>query len=106
MFKLEQVRVCDGACCVESPRFPNEGHSDCIYHIKGIGKESSGCQLMMDQTIVPDDSKMLGGDMFKGWTSRKLFEETCVKWPQNTPVKNQRIGKTGGCCLQWVKDAN
>lgn len=103
MFKLEQVRVCDGACCVESPRFPNEDHSDCIYHIKGIGKESSGCQLMMDLTIVPDASKQLKGNLFAGWTSRKLLEETCVRWPQNIPEASQRETKTGKCCWQFIK---
>ena len=105
--KLVQVRDCDGRCCVENPRFPNGDHSDCIYHIPGtLGKENAGCQLMLDKSLVIDESKKMKDKMFDGWTSRKLFEETCEKWPQNTPLNKQFIDATGGCCWKWVNDGN
>ena len=59
---------------------------------------------MLDKTMKPDDSKRMKDKMFEGWSSRKLFQETCDKWPQNTLPKDQYIGATGGCCWKWVDD--
>lgn len=105
--QLVQVRECDGACCVESPRFPNADHSDCIYHNPvTIGPENAGCKLMVDPSIDPDESKRMDDRMFDGITAEELFQSTCVEWPQSTPLKDQSIGKTGGCCWQWVEDGD
>ena len=103
--RLVQVRTCDGKCCEESPRFPTLDHKDCIYHNPGtLGKENAGCQLMLDQfSVKPDESKKMKDRMFEGVTAIELFKSTCVAWPQNTPLKDQSIGKTGGCCWQWVE---
>lgn len=103
--KLIQIRTCDGVCCVESPRFPNKDHSDCIYHNSGnTGPENSGCQLMVDPSKEPDESKKMADPMFENMSSEKMFQSTCVKWPQNTALKDRVLGKTGGCCWQWVED--
>lgn len=102
--KLVQVRTCDGVCCEENPRFPTPDHKDCIYHNPGeLGKENAGCQLMLDPNKIPDDSKKMIDKMFDGITSVELFESTCKAWPQNTPVEDQGIGKTGKCCWEWVE---
>lgn len=102
--QLVQVRTCDGVCCEENPRFPTPDHTDCIYHNSGnLGKDNAGCQLMLDPSLIPDDSKKMIDKMFDGITSVELFKSTCVAWPQNTSVKNQIEGNTGGCCFQWVE---
>ncbi|KKK58355.1 hypothetical protein LCGC14_3045280 [marine sediment metagenome] len=103
--RLIQVRVCDGVCCEENPRFPTPDHSDCIYHNPGLlGKGNTGCQLMLNPMMRPDESKKMVDRMFDGMSAMELFESTCAKWPQNTPPKDQIIGNTGGCCFQWVED--
>jgi len=87
--------------------FPNENHSDCIYHNTGeLGKENAGCQLMLDLSMRPDESKKMKDKMFNGINAVVLFESTCKKWPQNMPLKDQKIGQTGDCCWQWVEDGN
>lgn len=91
---LKQVRECDGACCRESPRFPNADHSDCIYHDR-TGKENNGCRLMRGDDPIPTK----GGVLCKDLTTKQLFEETCVKWPHNMPDRD-----TGDCCWQLVKN--
>ncbi len=107
MLRLVQVRTCDGECCMESPRFPTPDHKDCIYHNPGmLGKENAGCQLMADPAMEPDESKKMDDKLFENMTAEDLFQLTCVEWPQNTPLKDQSIGKTGGCCMQWVKDGD
>ena len=97
--QLAQVRDCDGACCIESPRFPNKDHSDCIFHVPVIGKESSGCMLMTGEAKVP----LRGGINYNNLTPQELFQETCVNWPQNS---TPRLGETDDCCLQWVEDGD
>lgn len=94
--RLIQVRPCDGVCCVESPRFPNSDHTDCIYHDAENGKDGGGCALMRDPSLIPE------GDcpVIPGVSAAEAFEQTCVKWPQENSVPE--IGDTGGCCLQWV----
>jgi hypothetical protein len=78
-------------CCKESPRFPNKERTDCIYHV------NEGCALMRDHNQIPDgDSPVL-----LEHTAVDSFILTCKQWPQNSiPI----LGKTGGCCLQWIKD--
>lgn len=105
MLQLIQIRICDGKCCKEGPRFPNFDNSDCIYRTIASGKDdfrsgSSGCKLMSGEEIVPDEPSKI----FIEQTAEKVFKDTCVDWPQNTPENKQRIGKTGGCCWQWVDD--
>lgn len=95
---LRQIRTCDGACCRESPRFPNVDHSDCVYHDTANGKENAGCMLMRGDTEVPSD----GGVSFEGKTTEQVYQETCVEWPQKNSV--QKVGDTGGCCWQWVEE--
>ena len=92
---LVQVRVCDGKCCEESPRYPKLDNLDCVYHIKGIGKENSGCALMNGDAVSP-----LEGDLkvWPGQNNSVTFQKTCVDWPQNSPIGRG----TGGCCWQWV----
>jgi len=102
MLILKQVRTCDGKCCEENPRFPNKDHSDCIY--RDASKGDRGCMLQSDPSLTPKSSEMLVDKMFKGWSPRKLFEETCMKWPQNIDLDTAFDGKTGGCCYQLVRD--
>ncbi len=94
---LEQVRRCDGACCKESPRFPNEAGDDCRFHSPGAGPDTRGCVLMTGGAEIPDEPSKI----FPMRSARRVFQETCVGWPQNTPVDERRLGKTGGCCWQW-----
>ena len=86
---LVRIRKCDGACCRESPRFPNADKSDCRYH------DEEGCQLMRG-TPVPNEMSVI----FPDRTAADVFEETCVNWPHNT--ETPRLGKTGNCCWQWI----
>lgn len=94
--QLKQVRSCDGACCRESPRFPNADHSDCIYHDTRGGKETAGCILMRGDAEIPKE----GGVALKGKTTEQVYQETCVAWPQKNSVAD--TGDTGRCCFQWV----
>ncbi len=87
--RLAQVRECDGQCCKEGPRFPNEDRSGCIYRNDG------GCRLMRGEA-VPDEASQI----FPGRTAADVFQETCVEWPHNS---EPRLGKTGGCCWQWIE---
>lgn len=102
---LKQVRRCDGACCRESPRFPNIDGTDCRYRITGTdGKETSGCGLMVDSKLIPKPNVKCE---LIGWEDRsaeEVFTETCVNWPQNIPVTFHRPDKTGGCCWQFVEE--
>lgn len=84
------MRPCDGACCVESPRFPNRDETDCIYH-------DDGCALMRGAAIP--DGKCPVIDLSAG----DAFRETCLNWPQNS---EPGLGATGACCWQWVDDGN
>ncbi len=93
-----QTRRCDGSCCNESPRFPNEDRTDCIYHVKLSGKESSGCKLMLDPKIVPVDG--IKSYAFPELDANVVFQETCVDWPHN--IKSPRRDEVGDCCWQWV----
>ncbi len=90
MPRLVQVRDCDGACCRESPRFPNHDRSDCLYH--GTG----GCMLRRDPSLIPD------GDCpaYPRYTAADAVVVHCRGWPQNSTPKP---GETGGCCFQWVE---
>jgi len=90
---LKQVRICDGKCCEESPRFPNRDHLDCLYHIKSRGKENTGCTLMSNPDNIPDSICPATGT-----PARDALKETCINWPQNSPIGRS----TGGCCWQWV----
>lgn len=86
--RLVQVRECDGVCCDEHPRWPNEDGTRCIYHV------DNGCELMRDHNLIPEvcpaQPHLTGCD---------AFIITCMQFPQN-----KRPGKdlTGGCCWQWV----
>ncbi len=108
MLQLIQVRDCDGQCCREGPRFPNKDGSDCIYRTAGSGKDDtrlaqSGCKLMSGEEPVPDGPSVI----FVKQTVAKVFQDTCVDWPQNTqPMKRTdgTIGSTAGCCWQWRDD--
>lgn len=87
-----QTRICDGKCCEESPRFPNEDHSDCIYHIKG---EEKGCKIMLGEAPVPlyCNNKKLPHI----YTGAEAYYRTCLPWPHSTPGRD-----TGGCCWKWI----
>jgi len=79
--KLIKTRECDGSCCRQSPQFPNDENSDCIYHI------DNGCELMRK----PEKLNLLSDfDCNK-------FNVACKEWPDNMPKR-----ETGDCCLQWV----
>lgn len=91
MMYLVRVRECDAACCRESPRFPNADGSDCIYNV------DRSCELMSGTHFIPLRRSVIFADR----SARDVFLETCVEWPQNTPVDKRRIGKTGDCCWQW-----
>ncbi len=52
---------------------------------------------------MPDEKSVI----FVDKTAAEVFKSTCVDWPQNSlPVERAdgKIGKTGGCCWQWVDD--
>ena len=95
--ELVQVRECDGACCVEGPRFPNEDHSDCIY--RDATKEGRGCKLQIDPSLIPDGPS----PVFFNMSAKEAFQKTCLCWPESSDSK---IGETGGCCWQWMNDDN
>ena len=90
---LKQIRVCDGACCVESPRFPNEDRSDCIYKTGG----DKGCKLMIDPSLIPDGPSPVLFHM----SAKEAFQKTCMSWPGNS---DPSMGETGNCCWQWRDD--
>lgn len=90
--RLKKVRACDGACCRESPRWPNADGSDCIYRY-GKGKENGGCLLMKGKAPFPK-----GQCPVIDMPAKQAFEETCKGWPQNSEPGRS----TGGCCWQWV----
>lgn len=94
MMKLVQVRDCDGACCRESPRFPNEDGSDCIYRDRRCKDIKKGCKLMQNPNLIPDGPCPVIPTM----TAKEALQETCIDWPHNSPVGR----KTGKCCWQWV----
>lgn len=96
--QLVQVKRCDGACCRESPRFPNADHSDCIFHDTSGGKETAGCMLMTGAKTLRGDEQII---KYEGRTRQSIFEETCVAWPQKNSVPE--VGNTGNCCWQWVE---
>ena len=89
--KLVRTRPCNGQCCRDSPRFPNASGSDCLFHLNG------GCDLMRGEP-VPNEASVI----FPDRSAASVFKETCMDWPHNT--KEPRLGKTGGCCWQWVND--
>ena len=90
---LVKMRPCDGACCKESPRWPNEDGTDCIYHDIG------GCKIKRGQAEIPKgDCPVI--DM----SAEKAFEMWCVEWPQKHSEK--RLGETANCCWQWVENGN
>jgi len=53
---------------------------------------------MADPSLIPDEPT---SHAFPDRGTKEVFIDTCLGWPENsTPL----IGKTGGCCLQWVED--
>lgn len=88
--ELVQVRECDGKCCEESPRWPNVGSTDCIFH-KGNGPVD--CKLMLGEAEIPDTCSVL-----PDLTGQEAFNHSCQNWPESMPEGRD----TGGCCLQWV----
>jgi hypothetical protein len=94
---LKQTRECDGSCCRAHPRFPNVKGDDCIYHLNLNGKESSGCELMIDPSKMPDDKSVIYPEL----TSSEVFKKTCLDWPHNMADRG-----TGDCCWQWIDDGN
>ena len=123
--ELRQIRKCDGQCCRESPRFPNDEGTDCIFRANATsGKDDTdrlsdqfGCMLMRDAATISKGEKSA---IFPDEDAQAVFQRTCVEWPQNTqPVKRYlgdepdnkgglqdrvlSLGTTGGCCWQWVE---
>ncbi len=92
--RLAQVRPCDGACCKESPRWPNEDGSDCIYH-GGSGDLTTRCSIQKGDSLVPEEES----PAWPGKLASEVYQETCVDWPQNSPKGRS----TAGCCWQWVE---
>ena len=95
--ELVKVRECDGACCRESPRFPNADHSDCIYH-DGVDK-TKGCALQRDPSLMPT------GDcpVWPGRSAKEVVQETCIDWPESTVNRPDSLSE---CCWQWVENGN
>lgn len=85
---LDQVRECDGACCKESPRWPNADRSDCIFH------DAKGCQITRGEAEIP-----IGQSRIVDMTTVEFYENTCLNWPQNSDPK---LGETANCCWQWI----
>ena len=94
IMKLIRTRECDGACCVESPRFPNADRSDCIFHV------NNGCDIKRGVSELPTGMSPVRPNL----TTEEEFEDTCVGWPQNCPPHKQNERNNGKCCLQWVKE--
>lgn len=90
---LMQVRVCDGVCCKESPRFPNESGDDCIYRTNP--DPAKGCALR-NWTDEELDSLPVS-PAIPTQSGKQTFLDTCKNW---LPSK----GKEGGCCWQWIDD--
>jgi len=78
---LKRTRNCDGACCVQSPQFPNET-GGCEY------RDDDGCRLMKYPQLLKDMSTF---DLGK-------FVKACKEWPHNMPNR-----ATGDCCWQWAE---
>ena len=95
--KLVQVRTCDGACCVESPRFPNEDHTDCKY--RDATQPEQGCKIMAGTASLGDGQCPVLPDL----TEQQAFDQTCTPWPGNSEPK---AGETANCCYQWVNDGD
>ena len=85
---LKRVRECDAQCCRDSPQFPSEDRSTCIYLVK------TKCGLMEDSLtptgICPANPKL---------TANEAYTKHCVEWPDNMPGRD-----TGNCCWQWVEE--
>ena len=47
---MKQVRACDGVCCKQNPRWPNEDGTDCIFHDR---KDAQGCMIMRGEAEIP-----------------------------------------------------
>lgn len=93
---LKQIRTCDGACCVESPRFPNKDHSDCIY--RDPANPARGCTLQRDPSLIPEGNCPVLPNM----SAMEAFEMTCLRWPQDTA--EAKLGETENCCWQWAEE--
>ena len=89
--RLERVRPCDGECCKESPRWPNADGTNCIY------RDADGCTIQAGTALVPIEVSPAQPEK----SSQQCFEDTCLNWPANS---RPSLGKTGGCCWQWVDD--
>lgn len=96
--ELIQVRKCDGACCIESPRFPNADHSDCIY--RDATTPERGCTLQSDPSLIPEGKCPVMTNM----SAKDAFINTCLRWPQETG--ELKLGETGGCCWQVVENGS
>ena len=93
---LKQVRPCDQVCCKESPReliFDKNGKKTCKYL---DGKGGRGCAIQRGDVAMPNGLSAI----FPGKSFAEVFKDTCVDWPHNSKPK---IGKTGGCCWQWIE---
>ena len=90
--ELKQVRECDGACCKEAPRFPNEDNTDCIYRTNS--DKSKGCSLMLEGADL-DSLPISPAQPNK--SGKQCFMDTCANWPHAYPNRG-----TGGCCWQWT----
>lgn len=91
LMRLVQVRECNGSCCRQSPRFPNEDNTDCIYHSSG----PEGCNLKNGSAQMPSGMCPAIPHM----TAEEAFNYSCRDWPANMPGRD-----TGDCCWQWVDD--
>lgn len=91
--QLIQTRICDGACCRESPRWPSEAGTDCIFRQATGGRETAGCRIMLGLDEAPETCPRL-----PALTGRGAFEFSCRDWPANTPPGDD----LGGCCWAWV----
>lgn len=96
MLKLIQVRKCDGQCCKESPRFPDENGNDCIY--RDPRHPEKGCTLQIDSSLIPEGRCPVMTNM----SAEEAFINTCLRWPQETG--ELKLGETGGCCWQVVNN--
>jgi len=92
--RLVQTRSCDGQCCRESPRFPNDDHTDCKY--RDPTNPEKGCLLQRDPSLIPEGNCPALPKM----GAKEAFELTCINWPENSDPK---LGETANCCWQWVE---
>jgi hypothetical protein len=86
--RLVQTRDCDGACCRESPRWPNADRSDCLFH-------DHSCRIRRGEAEIPEESPVR-----QNMTGVDVFILDCLQWPQKNC--RARIGQTVNCCWQWV----